>query len=260
MEKKETKGIVVDGLIIAFLTAYSYLLSYRYQDGYYSFFNLPSFLIEIRIENVLTSFVSILGFAYLIYIVVSIITGIIPDTSDPIIVKLVFKYIYFGTISTINSILGAHIYKDPYNIYIILIGGMFIIDFLVPFITQRKLKGYKNKVVAEYNKTLKAIDTFEYKKSINNNIRRYFPSLPLILVTGYMVSSLTFQLGSYNAHKQDTFTTINDEVVILGTYNNDFIAKELDIAQRTLEPDFYLISDLNNNRYIKKNIGSLTVK
>lgn len=259
MEKNKTKGLLSDGLIIAFLTSYSYFLSYRYQDGYYSYFNIPSFLIEISIETILTSCISILAFLIIIYAVVSLFTSIIPSKTDPTIVRLIFKYVYFFLISAIYFVLGS--YKKGFSYYIFSpVFFMLIIDLVIPLVTQKEMKGYKNKVIAEYLKTEDQIASLDNKYSINMIIARKFNHLPLVLSLAIMLSLISYQLGGFNAFRQVDFTITNDNIVILGTYDKNFIVKELNISNKTLESSFNLISDKSNISFTKKQIGPLIVK
>lgn len=259
MEKNKTKGLLSDGLIIAFLTSYSYFLSYRYQDGYYSFFNLPSFLIEIRIEVILTSFISILGFLSIVFMLVSLITAIIPSKTDPTIVKIIFKYVYFFVVSTIFFVFGSYKKSSSYLIFMPT-AVMLVIDLILPLKNQKEIKGYQNKVIAEYKKTNGQIAILDNKYSITMILVKKFNYLPLIISLAFMLNSMSNQLGGYIASRQEYFTMMNDNLVVLGTYDKDFIVKELNVSNKTIDSPFHLISDKSNISFTKKQIGPLIVK
>jgi hypothetical protein len=259
MENSKIKSILSDALVIALLTAYSYFVSYEYQRGYYSYFNLPSFLININIENILIAYVSIITFVILIYLIINGITAAIPDNCNPLIVKIIIKYIYFFMIASLYVMSDDKYKLTFYKLFLALFIIFVVGDFILPLFSQKKIEGYKNKVIAEAEKANKANENSGGKYSINRLFMKRLPILPYFIVIFYLSSTIASRAGMYSAKTQDVFTIINDNIVILGTYNNNFIVKEINVEQKTLEPHFYLISNQEDNRYIKKYVGRLII-
>lgn len=260
MEKHKSRDKISDAILIGFFTAYSYLISYQYQRGFYSHFNLPTFLIEISLTNILTYIISIFGFFFIIYVFINGLTASIPNDVNHYIVKIIKRYIFIFTFWTLFFI----IYNVNNIISLYLCLGvtllMIIVDFVKPLFSQKKIKGYANKIIAENEKIEKNDENLEYKNSINSFMFKHFPLIPNLLFIIFITSTISFQLGNLNAINQEVFTIINEDIVILGTYNNNFIVSEVNVQSKTLKPYFHLISNQEDYKYTRKSIGCLKLE
>lgn len=249
-------------IIVTFFTAYSYFISYQYQNGYYKYFNLPSFLIEISLKNIMTSFFSLFSFIFITYIVINGLTASIFNDTNVYIVKLIKKYIY---ISLIYFLLYTFGYKEEtkeavIGIVIGIVTLNIIVDFIKPIFTQKHVRGYKNKIINENKKIEKSDDAYEYKNSINHFLFKRMPLLPNLLLFLFITIIISYGLGNYEARNQKIFTIINNDKIILGNYNDCFIVKNIDYKEDALEPHFYLITNKENYKYTNKKIDYLEIK
>lgn len=267
----EWKENITDAILISIFTAYAYFISYIYQLGYYEYFKLPSFLVEISIMNILNSTFSILAFIIFIYIIVTGIMSCIPNNTDVYIAKIIEKYIYISTLYIVLFMVADVKRKEFYYIYTVIALLIIFLDFVDPLFSQKEIKGYLKKVISQKKKeSIKKLDIekekihleesghrSKHKNSLDRFISNHIPVLPLLVIILIVTSYFSYAIGHFNARNKSTYTLLDGDKAILGTYDNNLIIRKINIQKKTFEPDFYLVSDQEGHRYIKENVGTL---
>lgn len=257
---------IPDSILVLFLTAYSYLISYLYSAGQYSYFNLPIFLVEVTLENIITSIFSIIIFILVIYIILNVFTQMIPNDLNIQIVKLIRKHLFLSSYCIVVIIFFWSSFGNikPDKKLLLFIGILMLIlvafDFIKPIFSQKDIKGYQNKLIAEIEKNVQNDTDYEYKHSIGNLVSKHVPFILPLIFLGFLSASLAYNLGIYGAHKQEVFTVINGEMIVLGSYQKRFIVKTIDSKENSLSDDFSMISTQDNYKFSKKKINSLIIK
>ncbi len=260
---KKTK--ISDATLVLFLTAYSYFVSYLYFAGKYRYFNLPIYLIEVTLENIIFSIFSIASFILAIYIILNLFTKMIPNDLDIRIVELIKKHIvinlYYITIIILSSPF-SNIKIDVKSFLLVGIGMFMVValDFIIPLFTQKNIKGYQNKLIAEIEKNKKNYTVDEYKHSLNNLVSKHAPLIPTLIILMFLSALLSYSLGIYYAYNQEDFTVIDDRMVVLGIYEKNFIVKTIDLKENSLSENFSIISNKDSYNFTKKQMKSLTIK
>lgn len=256
---------IPEAILVLFLTAYSYFISYLYSAGQYSYFNLPIFLVEVTLENIIISIFSIISFIWGIYIILNVFTAMIPNDLNIQIVKLIKKHMFLSFYYIVVIILLSpfgNIKPDKRSLLFLGIPmlTLVVLDFIKPIFSQKDIKGYQNKLIAEIEKNMQNGTDYEYKHSISNLVTKNVPFILPLIFLGFLSASLAFSLGSYSAHKQEEFTVIDNKMIVLGSYEKRFIVKTIDPKENSLSKDFSIISNQDNYNFSTKQIKSLIIK
>jgi hypothetical protein len=186
-----------DGLVIAVMTTAVYLSFLLKEIAYAREFDIPFDVISISETGLVLAVKSVL-IAISAYITKVNLIWIFSPRGDSLISFQVRTFI------ATSLFLGLAFY--PYLItesylwaLVILIGVLFFFQFAFPLITQRKIKNYEDKLIAQHEINANSVDIY---KSLIGNLNSQW-RLPFIIMLGIMFFS--YGLGRKEALEQTSF-------------------------------------------------------
>ena len=119
----------------------------------------------------------------------------------------------------------------------IIFGWTYVLYFQLvhPIITQRKVKGYRNKLLAQ--------SQFEIK-GILGDLARKFRSFYMLFFYLAITLYLTYFAGMSSAYRKTSYLMINTspEMVVLKVYNDRLIVAPIDKKNKVISPEFTFIN------------------
>lgn len=222
----KNERILSDTLIVSWLSILSYLASFLYQNGYFSYFGVPNYLIEINFSQIFTTLISVCFFVYLIFTLVHILYLIgLFDRSTAVNRSRAITSI-LSLFLLVEAFLFYNVDKKVVWICLIMVGAQILVEYLVPFFVHRK-KGSMEEKLQEQEK-IEKIEKNLFKK-LFNQIGKQMTSF---LMISLLVLILSYQLGYVTAARQHNFITIKNNVdiksIVIQPYKESFITLEID--------------------------------
>jgi hypothetical protein len=260
MESKNEvkKPFSSETLLIFLVPVYAYLLVYAHEFGYFYRLGIPAEFIEIRLASMAgLSLLFAFNFFFIIG-VLNIIYKLVRRGKDAVGESLVQLYIV-----ALFIFLPALAFDFDLGLILLAVvpmGLLLLLRFLYPVIKHRKIKGYWNKVEAEYKKEHQPEDEHilgEVRKRIGLSMFR----LSLLLVSFLIIA---FFLGAVAAKKQKTFLVINTtpEQVVLRKSQASLLCAEFDREKKELLHKFRLLAlaDVSRGEYMmtQEKVGPLS--
>lgn len=150
---------LTEGLLIAGVPAAGYWLAFLYELGYCIYFDIPAQFVDIGLLNVLIAIVGFAGFLAMIHLYGGLfytLSGIFHRAIRTALFRVAVIFCAIAGISIVFRLTEAQFIGSA-----ILFGGFHAFgEFVFPLITQRKIKGYINKLEAQ--------DRFELEQRGNN--------------------------------------------------------------------------------------------
>jgi len=245
-----------EALLATLLPIYGYFLTYRYEQGYCSNFDIPDTLIKIDLFDMIKVIGKLIPLILFLYFFFEISYSPKPS-KNPLVrsINRLFLPILFIFVSliTLNFSLQALI------IFLIIILFFIFAEFILPLISARKVKGYKKKL--EYQEDIEKKQEWLVTKFLKQL------SFPAYLILFLSFFSLLFidSVGSIKAKNQKSFLIIKSkpELVILRKYSDILICTTFNRKNKEVHNNFYLksISQIANEglQIIKEEIGPLKV-
>ncbi len=208
--KKEPVFFDRFNVAVAIVPLIAYGLVFLYEQGYNSVFGLSNDFIEITIQSVLKSLAAmsiLLVFVVVIIKFYELHTLARKSLQYPLI-RLFMALLYFIFLKLIFADTQRSGAIPAFGV--ILLATVLIADFIMPIASQRKVKGYLNKVAAEEERHQQA---FSNDKT-PNIIGGYISKLPGGFVTYLFIFLFLLQgvyyLGQSTALKRDNVYLTND--------------------------------------------------
>lgn len=254
IEGKNIRSIISEGLVIAALPVLAYLLTFCYELGYTSEFNIPIHLITPNITTIFIAAGSILFVVVLAFIFVNLIytlfqkDGSLPRRLVKYAPLIVMLYIYI-------NLFGLN--WEEYIFIIILLVFFLALEFLLPLIGQRKVKGYKNKLAAQDEFDSKLVTLYGKVFRLTGRTMAY------IILYVIMLAQISLAAGRSEAYKQTEYLVIDKqcEQVALRIYGDIIIAAPVDVRNRTVENKFYIYNINNYDLVLQlEDIGPLRIE
>lgn len=256
-DKKRT--IINEGIFIALIPVYAFLLTYLYELGYCNYFGIPRWLIEINYPNyilALLSVLAIISFSILLFITASMI---VPTHINPL---LKLKFIR-NAIIIIYYIISLYLnnFKLSYPLLIITLLIVFS-DLVLPLLQYRKIQGYINKLIKDEERESEVISNSLYGYGLSSiSLKTRF-----FIIVLFLLATIAYFTGKHDAMDQKEFTFVNDgalRYVVLRAYNNKLICGQRDGTTKQLDDNF-LIIDLSDGKekanLQNEKIGPLLIK
>lgn len=132
---------------MALVTALSYAVAYAYNAGFASFFDLPPFLISPTVGTILQAAAAVGAVLLGFWNIVSVVWVFAPR-GDTALVRSIRRFLVF------LFIIGFFYVpiRDVKGVWILvaIISGLYVFfSFVFPFITQRNIAGYENKLLGQ---------------------------------------------------------------------------------------------------------------
>lgn len=258
MTDNKISKFLSEGLIIAGITLFSYLVAFSYQAGYASYFQIPLQFITISITTIFISFAYVLGIAVGAYYIFSLIWIFTPKDNDPVsfsirklVIVFIFELFIFIPFTKFN-------WTTVILFFSILIIFIFF-EFIFPLITQRKSDNtYAEKLIAQ-----EEIEIYFQKNTLVSEIDKRFGRwfvtslLYVLLALGY-----SYAVGYNKAESKEYFYVTDKDTVILAIYNDLLITSKYDRKTKTLNgiSNLTKIDQTKNIEISKEKTGKLKVK
>ena len=229
------------GILVIIIPAILYAFIYMYEFGYLYTFGVPFDFIVIdmgRLIPILFHALPKIGVVLMFWILINHIFDfdmIIHPVGFEIyrLIKVIFVT---GSIS-IFSPNGIELFINTSYIFPILI----FYSFIYPLITQRKVKGYSNKIIAQYE--------FEKKEGskniITSNIKTIGKDNIITIFFAFLIAFVMFQNGHSNALSNTEYYLYEDKVVVR-IYGDYLICSDYDESNNTLSKSKFEIVNYKN--------------
>lgn len=256
-----TKKFISDTLLVALLTGVGYLATYVYQYSYLKYFNIPNFLIDINLGQILfTTFVGLIVLL-IVAMVINLFTGWKPKRKLLKITKAACSFIILLALFTYPIVATTY---DPGNLWPFLVMLLAIFLGLIVLI----IKLYINPdLLDETEWSGFRADTGQKrnKKDLLYKAEQLYGSFP-ILFFGILIILIFFNglFGIINAQNQSEYlvSNTNPRLIIVSTYPDGFIGLTFNSSTNKFNKDIHLlskdkVSEDNINLSFEK-IGRLT--
>lgn len=241
MNDSEKLSLLDKSIMIAIYPALGYFLVYLYEVGYVTIFDIPIEFININMSNFVNIVPMIFPKLIKIFLIWFTISNLINinDLENPITYKI---YEIF-TVCACFFILAFFSYNVQSMLLSMLEATIIIyaVTFLCPLITKPKVKGYRNKFIAQMNESNENhIQTLTYhhvSKIGYINIKT--------IIFFIFISITIFQAGIAEAMLKTDYYKVNDNVVIR-IYNDVIICCEYDSKSKKIDDSSFKVLQKNN--------------
>jgi hypothetical protein len=262
-DKTESKNsklsyFINNGLLLALLPGYAYLLAFAYEYGYCEHFDLPIFLISPSLSSILIIISVLLLFILSNLKFLGLITPLFRILNNPKYISY-YPFIRINTFFLVAFLIIFIIYRINWEILTpLLIGWAFytIIYFAPVWFFNRKKKSLQERF-DDYNKHEDKLDLLVYfSRFINPKLINY--SLLAVLVI-----ALAYFLGNGEAYKQEEFYVLDNDtsVVVLRSYNDLLICSNIDFEKKIIRKSYSIINlkSVNKLKMKQVKIGLLSI-
>jgi len=219
-----------EAILLAGLSAFSYALAYAYKSGISSHFGIPPLLISPTIGAVLQAATAV-GFVVLtVWNIANAIWPFAPRGENilaRVIRKLLVIAFFIGLLAfpTMDR-------KTAWIVFAVIVGFFTFFELAFPLITQRKIKGYEQKLLAQ-----EAIEANAQKFSLLDKVAGTFGEHTIRLVAlGLVLLMLSNLLGIKTAKEKTDFFVLLDtpRFVVVDMDDNTIVLAEYDPKTLTL--------------------------
>lgn len=241
MNNSEKLSLLDKSIILAIFPILGYFLMYLYEIGYLKVFNIPVEFINMN----MSTFINIIPQIYIKILIIIMIWIIISsmiyieDLEDPI----KFKAYTIGCIIACFFIISIFSYnvKSKMIVTLIVLIILCLVYFLPPIINKPKIKGYRNKFIAQKDESdEKDIKTLIYYH-VNNVGYKNIKTIFLFV----FLSTIIFQAGTAEAMLKTNYYKLNDNVVIR-IYNDVIICCEYDSKSKKIDDSSFKVLQKDN--------------
>lgn len=245
-----------EGIFLAAASALCYGVAFAYQSGYASYFGIPPLLLTPTIGTVLKA-AGVVGLAFLSFWNIANGIWIYSPHGDSALYRGIRRLI------TIALIVGLIVFNvvDGWTAWITFASVMSFVafsEFIFPLITNRKITGYENKLIAQ-----EEIERNVQKHMLIEKVAREFGEGSLRLaLAALLIIMLAHITGNKTARNQEDFYVASDQSnsVVLHMENNILILGAYDPISMTLSGR-YIVEQLSDSRrwsLERKRVGRLS--
>jgi len=251
--QKETKYLS-EGITIGGFTLIAYLVTFFYQMGYATHFDIPIEFITIDLTTMLISFAALIGGATTIVTVTNFIMMNISDSNDPIPRTIrrfakIFIFIFIGFIPLSSK-------SNSWIAFLIIISMFAFLEFVFPLITQRNCKTYSEKLAAQDRHEFKLI-----KKSIYMKLADNFGIWAIDFVLLIIISlPFAYNMGNYIASEKKEFFVLSKNTVVLAICEKFFVTAKYNAKTKVIDTKRKIAHINNNLEFQQEKIGPLILK
>jgi len=245
-----------DGILIALATLLGYLIAYRYESGYMSFFGVPDDFIEINLIRVLIAGFTIFSVLLTFIVMIEGLLFLLPKDLG-FFTRPLLKLSPF-LLAVVISLLTYGLEWRKYIFLLILLIIFSFLEFVFPLLSQKEVKGYREKLIAQDKYDTERIST-RFISHFYENVER--PTIFIFAIILFVVLfAATF--GESKAMRQIDYLTINTspEAVVIRTYGDKLICLPFDRKSKEFKKRFFVIKiadNVNNVTFSSDRVGPL---
>jgi hypothetical protein len=241
-EERKTSAIhniFNNGLLIALIPGYAYLLAFAYEYGYCKHFELPLFLISPSLASILIIISVFVLFVFSNLKFLGIVTPLFKILRDPKYSSY-YPFLRLNTLFLIATLIVFFIYRFYWGILlpILIVWVLYDVIYFAPvWFFDKKKKSLQERFDA-YNSEEDKLDLLVYISSfVDRRVINY--SLLAALIVG-----MSFLLGNGKAYNQERFYVLQSDStqVLLRTYNEILICSKVDYKTHTVSRDYTLLN------------------
>ena len=253
--KKDVKErkFLSEAVLVAAASALSYAVAYAYRAGFGSYFDLPPLLLTPTLAGILRAGAAVAGFLLFLFVIINGLWMFLPHKDSA--VRRNIQRMFFILVVIVLGLYWLFAYKWGWAVILGIVCFLGFHLFIFPLITQRKLHGYENKLLAQ-EKVMFASNmlTDEVGASIGRGVL-------LLAIASYVLIVFANSLGHQTAKNQEDYFVLTGtpDHVVAAMDDDMIILVAYDPAAMTLKRQ-YTIQRLTSERVWlleKKHIGKL---
>lgn len=250
-KKSITNLIFSEGILLALLTAVSYIYTYSYEKGFFSVFDLPEILIEVNINTVL--YTAAWLFAILFFVTVFVVQLLIALNIKRLGLIAMLPSIFLLLV-TILMYGFAHWREWLWLLVIVVVS--FLIN--IPTLMRKEYIDDKTEILdVPEGKSNNFWSLFLFNR-LKSSPEVYL--LAILLIVGIYFS---YSLGKSQALRETSYLVVNTEPesVVLRIYGDKMLCSPVNKKTRELSNKLLIfkVSDNRNIVFSRENIGPLHV-
>lgn len=240
-----------EGVLLAAIPFFSYLLTYIYEAGYCKFFGIPWEFISPNWANVFIFAGGLLGLIVVMFFLIEpFFITIYPELPWPILRRLRRL-----SVPVLLSLIYLFLFGKDQSVFIVVVGvilSLALLEFGLPLLTQRDRKSYLEKLTAQ--------DSVDDRVDGLGDLaaRRLGPSVFGYLLLVYFLGCLSFYAGRAAAMNQENFLVLVDEpdIAIVRVYGDRLIGMKFNREKKLAINNFKILVSTGTALQLE-NIGPL---
>jgi hypothetical protein len=238
------------GLLPLLAPGIGYLYAYQYKSGATGLFGVPSYLVQVNTEDVIVATAAL--------ILVFSLIAVISLTYQPLSKSSYFDAHLQLSVLIVGGYLLAKflIYGTHWSFYLpqsLLIAYWPLFELIWALVTQRKVKGLKNKFNASQEYERATLPSLGH--SLFERIGRHYALLAVIFFLGIFLSS---DLGKASSLEREAFLMSEDSQIVVERIGDSVVLAPYDRKKRQLETQF-TIRPLDGLTLSLKELGPLRI-
>src|SRR5207247_3313457 len=191
-----------EAVLIAAASALSYAVAYAYRSGFASYFDLPPLMLTPIIGGILHAGAAVGAFLLFLWVVVNGIWLLVPRTDSALARNI--KRMLFILVVAVLGMYRLFAYRWGWAVVLGLLCFFGFGLFIFPLLTQRELRGYENKLLAQ-EKVEKASNLLmdEAGSRIGNRAH-------VLIFASYVLVVFANSLGYMTAKHQEDYFVLAD--------------------------------------------------
>lgn len=243
-----------EGIIIGTAPVFVYAVTLTYEKGFVDYFGMPNQLISPNITTIFTAGFVLLGILLSVFAIGDAVYSFIPR-NDFLTMRLKWLFPVFFLLIIYIKMFGQN-WKEWIAVLMVLVGILFF-QCVFPLITQRKTKGYLNKLEAQ------------------DKVDREFPSmlepmvefigvgaLKMVLIIAFIIF-FAYGAGKASAIKQQEFLVIhgNPDKVVLRIYGDNLVVAQISENPKKVLRVYSIIKSTETGVVLsKEKVGPLSLE
>lgn len=251
---------LTEGVVIAASTIVSYIIAFKYEQGFCSYWAIPTYLIEISLTSIIAAGMGLFSFLLLLFLIMDLpITLIHGELSKEDSLKkriIIFHLIFFVLLVAILLGYGISLIL-LFLIFIVVV--MDVICFLLPWWNDKK----KNPDTATFSERIIRSD-YGYNNSLFGLVRSLIGKniyLTIFVVTP-LVTFIASAAGSATAKNAQRYLVVESEnLILIKKYGDIYILRPIDTANNKVNNQIVLwrSEDIAKYRLVPKLLNKIEI-
>ena len=232
MDASNSKSKLIDGVTLAILPAIGFASAYNFESSYNDFFGIPHDFAQVDSKTIVVALVSVFSSVFLALYWVHVFASNIVFFRKTALRRTFGTLISYLFLSWIFILLAAPDYALWVVVATLAVGGFF--GFVFPLITQRKVEGYENKLLAQEQTEREASTSSDLiDRVVKAGGRRGL----ILVIIGFVVYIAAGLRGSGVARTQREFLSPSDssDLVVVRAYGERLILVGFDEESKHLD-------------------------